>query len=156
MTNPDYLKEKIRLDDLLGERRSQLSAYSIYEDKPIQRKQEDQMARAPFFIIPPEDYVVWCADHKGRPLGDGQSWRDFTGQSPEQSESDGWIKVIHLTTGNGRWLSGVKRWASNLYQASISPRRDGSTGRHRRVSGVTIRRSHWSKCPYIPKAKFVA
>jgi PAS domain S-box-containing protein len=46
-------------------------------------------------LVEASGHIVWTTDAEGRVVEDSPSWREFTGQSPQQRLDRGWLDLVH-------------------------------------------------------------
>ena len=74
-------------------------------------------------------HPVWRSDAEGRQIDCNRRWQEYTGQTPEDAQGDGWMKALH--PDDVAWAIQRKREdvaSGDLYQAEYRLRRasDGS------------------------------
>ena len=40
-------------------------------------------------------HPVWRSDAEGRQIDCNRRWQEYTGQTPEEAQGDGWMKALH-------------------------------------------------------------
>ena len=83
--------------------------------------------------------IVWTTAPDGRVTGDLPSWREFTGQSPEEVREWGWINALHPEDREGTaavWSKAVQN--RSLYETEYRIRRKDGQYRHMSVRGVPV------------------
>jgi PAS domain S-box-containing protein len=83
--------------------------------------------------------IVWTTNAKGKVISDNPSWREFSGQTFEEIQGDGWLNAVHPDDRAGTiatWRRAVETHAS--FQAPNRVRRSDGQYRYVEVAGVPV------------------
>jgi PAS domain S-box-containing protein len=83
--------------------------------------------------------IIWATNARGETLGDMPSWRNFTGQSAEQTRGWGWLEAVHPEDRDHAERAWRRALASgSLYETEYRLRKYDGTYRLFTVRGVPV------------------